>query len=162
MRSAATVSLDGTIDFFCFPHFDSPSVFAGLLDSERGGFFRIQPQLENVRFKQLYLPDTNVLLTRFLSDDAIVELIDFMPVDEGGGSAYAHQIVRKVKVVKGPVRLKLRCAPRFDYGRRAHNACRQENAVCFRPEGDDFPSMALHATVPLEVEDGDAVAEFIL
>src|SRR3954468_9013211 len=72
MRSAATVSLDGTIDFFCFPHFDSPTVFAGLLDSERGGFFSIQPQLENVRFKQLYLPDTNVLLTRYLSHDAIV------------------------------------------------------------------------------------------
>ena len=115
------VSLDGTIDFYCFPHFYSPSVFAALLAQDRGGFFRFEPQLKNRRFKQLYLPDTNILLTRYLSEDAVVELIDFMPVDQDGGSqfAYAHQIIRKVKAVKGPVRLKLRCAPRFDYARRA-------------------------------------------
>lgn len=164
MRSAATVSLDGTIDFFCFPHFYSPSVFAALLDTERGGFFSIAPQLENIRFKQLYLPDTNVLLTRYLSNDAIVELIDFMPVDQSGASesSYSHQIIRKVKVVKGPVRLKVRCAPRFDYGRRAHEACQRDHGICFRPEGNDLPSLALHATVPLEIESGDAVADFIL
>lgn len=158
------VSLDGTIDFFCFPHFYSPSVFAALLDPDQGGFFRFEPQLENVRFKQLYLPETNILLTRYLSKDAVVELIDFMPVDKDGGSqfAYAHQIIRKVKAIKGPVRLKMRCAPRFDYARRRQHACKQGNAVCFRPEGDDLPSMALHATVPLSVDGLDAVAEFTL
>jgi GH15 family glucan-1,4-alpha-glucosidase len=164
MRSAATVSLDGTIDFFCFPNFYSPSVFAALLDTERGGFFRIHPELETVRLKQLYLPDTNILLTRYLSRDAVVEIIDFMPVDENGGaqSAYAHQIIRKVKAVKGPVRLRLHCAPRFDYARRVHSACKQGNAVCFRPQGDDLPSLALHASIPLEIQDSDAVAEFTL
>src|SRR4051794_19798221 len=164
MRSAATIALDGTIDFFCFPHFDSPAVFAALLDAERGGSFRIEPQLEEVRLKQLYLPDTNILLTRYLSRDAVVELIDFMPVEEAGGSngAYAHQIIRKVKAVKGPVRLKLRCAPRFDYARRSHKACKGGNAVRFRPEGDDLPCLALHATVPLEIDGADAVADFTL
>lgn len=100
-------------------------------------FFALNPQLESLRFKQLYLPDTNILLTRYLSQDAVVELIDFMPVDQDGGSqfAYAHQIIRKVKAVKGPVRLKLRCAPRFDYARRTHDVCKRRNAVCFRPEG---------------------------
>src|SRR4051794_20381403 len=164
MRSAAAVSLDGTIDFFCFPHFYSPSVFAALLDPEKGGFFRIEPQLKDIRLKQLYLPDTNILLTRYLSEDAVVELIDFMPVDEGGGNehAYAHQIIRKVKVVRGPVRLKVRCAPRFDYARRTHAICNQGNAVCFRPEGEDLGSMALHATVPIEIEGCDAVADIVL
>jgi GH15 family glucan-1,4-alpha-glucosidase len=164
MRSAATVSLDGTIDFFCFPHFYSPSVFAALLDPDQGGFFRIEPQLEGVRFKQLYLPDTNILLTRYLSKDAVAELIDFMPVDEDGASELtrAHQIVRKVKAVKGPVRLKLRCAPRFDYARRKHKVRKQGNAVCFRPEGDDLPAMVLHSTVPLCIEGLDAVSEFTL
>jgi GH15 family glucan-1,4-alpha-glucosidase len=164
MRSAAAISLDGTIDFFCFPHFYSPSVFAALLDPEKGGSFRIEPQLEDVRFKQLYLPDTNILLTRYLSKDAVVELIDFMPVDEDGGtqSAYAHQIIRKVKVVKGPVRLKVRCAPRFDYARRTHTVRQERNAVCFRPEGEDLGSMTLHATVPLHTDGCDAVADFTL
>ena len=158
------VSLDGTIDFYCFPHFYSPSVFAALLDQDRGGFFRFEPQMESVRFKQLYLPDTNILLTRYLSEHAVVELIDFMPVDQDGGSqfAYAHQIIRKVKAVKGPVRLNLRCAPRFDYARRTHDVCKQRNAVCFRPEGDDLPSMTLHATVPLAIDGLDGVADFTL
>jgi GH15 family glucan-1,4-alpha-glucosidase len=158
------ISLDGTIDFYCFPHFYSPSVFASLLDQDRGGFFRVEPQLEDVRLKQLYLPDTNILLTRYLSRDAVVELIDFMPLDEDGSSqsAYAHQIIRKVKVVKGPVRLKLRCAPRFDYARRKHDICKRGNAVWFHPEGDDLPSLALHATVPLAIEGQDAVADFTL
>lgn len=163
MRSAAAVSLDGTIDFFCFPRFDSPTVFAALLDGEKGGAFRIEPQLSGVRLKQMYLPDTNILLTRYLSKDALVEIIDFMPVYESSDqSAYAHQIIRLVKIVRGPVRLKLRCAPRFDYARRSHKICKRGNAICFQPEGEGIASMALHATVPLEPEESDAVADFVL
>ncbi|MFL6447656.1 MAG: trehalase-like domain-containing protein [Bryobacteraceae bacterium] len=164
MRSAATVSLNGSIDLFCFPHFYSPSVFAALLDPDRGGFFGIEAQLKDIRHKQLYLPDTNILLTRYLSKDAVVELIDFMPVGEDGrnDSAYSHQIIRKLKVVKGPVRLKVTCAPRFDYARRTHTICKQGNAVCFRPDGEDLPAMALHATVPLGIQGCDAVADLVL
>ncbi len=162
MRSAATISVDGTLDFFCFPAFDSPTIFAALLDSEKGGFFRIEPCIEGARNKQLYLPDTNILLTRFLSEDGVAEITDFMPVEDGNqDSAYAHQIIRMVRVIKGTIRFVLRCAPRFDYARATHKACKQGDAICFHPDVD-LPAMALHGTVPLEIEDNDGVAVFTL
>jgi GH15 family glucan-1,4-alpha-glucosidase len=118
MRSAALIAVDGTIDFFCYPSFDSPTVFASLLDSEKGGWFRIDPQIEEARYKQMYLPDTNILISRYLSDSGVAEVTDFMPVETGEKpSAYADQIVRMVRVVKGTVSFKIRCAPRFDYAR---------------------------------------------
>src|SRR5271154_4223473 len=82
MRSIALVSIEGSIDFLCFPDFDSPTVFAALLDGERGGSFGLNPDLEDMRVKQLYLPDTNILLTRFLSESGVAEVTDFMPVVE--------------------------------------------------------------------------------
>src|SRR6201997_40251 len=80
MRSIALVGMNGSIDFLCFPRFDSPTVFAALLDPDKGGFFCIQPELDNEHTKQLYLPETNILLTRFLSEDGIAEVTDFMPI----------------------------------------------------------------------------------
>jgi len=82
MRALALVSVTGSIDFFCFPKFDSPTVFAALLDPQKGGFFCIQPDLTACRTKQLYFPDTNILVTRFLSESGIAEMTDFMPVIE--------------------------------------------------------------------------------
>ena len=76
MRSIALVGMNGSIDFLCFPDFDSPSVFAALLDDERGGRFQIQPELSNRRVRQLYLPETNVLLTRFLAEEGVAEVTD--------------------------------------------------------------------------------------
>ena len=163
MRSAALVAIDGTIDFFCFPTFDSPTIFASLLDSEQGGLFRIEPHMENIRYKQLYLPDTNILITRFLSEEGVAELTDFMPVESGSeGSAYAHQILRRLKVIRGDIRFTVRCAPRFNYARSAHRAEQEEGSVCFRSDSDECHSMALHATIPLDIEGGDAVAHFSL
>src|SRR5262245_10845610 len=69
LHTVALVGKDGSIDFLCLPYFDSPSVFAALLDAERGGRFQIAPALDTAVRKQLYLPDTNVLLTRFLDVD---------------------------------------------------------------------------------------------
>src|SRR5580692_10122830 len=80
MRSIALVSITGSIDFLCFPNFDSPTIFAALLDTERGGSFALNPDLPDMRVKQLYLPDTNILLTRFLSERGVAEVTDFMPV----------------------------------------------------------------------------------
>jgi GH15 family glucan-1,4-alpha-glucosidase len=167
MRSAALVSITGGIDFFCFPSFDSQSVFAALLDEQHGGSFRIDPLIDDVRTKQLYLPDTNILLTRFLSTAGVAELTDFMPVStDEEHSAYTHQVIRILRVIRGEVRFRLRCAPRFDYASGAHTALREGDAVCFRPNHDGCPSMALHATIPLRIEgeEGrrDAVAEFTL
>ena len=80
MRSIALVGMNGSIDFLCYPNFDSPTVFAALLDDERGGRFQIQPELNNRRVRQLYLPDTNILLTRFLAEEGVAELTDYMPI----------------------------------------------------------------------------------
>jgi GH15 family glucan-1,4-alpha-glucosidase len=163
MRSAALVSIFGSIDFLCFPAFDSPTIFAALLDSGKGGFFRIDPDVRAPHTKQLYLPDTNILLTRFLSEDGVAEVTDFMPMVDGGHpSPYAHQVVRMVRVVRGEISFHLRCAPRFDYGRQSHTLCEEENALCFYPAGSACPPLSLHASVPLRIDNLDAVAEFTL
>src|SRR6478672_34940 len=82
LETIALVSLWGSIDYMCFPRFDSPSVFCKILDSKKGGFFSITPQMKDAVTKQLYLPDTNVLVTRFFSDQGIAEIIDYMPLNE--------------------------------------------------------------------------------
>jgi len=84
LHTAALLAKDGSIDFMCFPEFDSPTIFAALLDKDKGGRFQIAPSLNHANQKQLYLPDTNVLLTRFLSESGIAEVSDFMPVGESG------------------------------------------------------------------------------
>src|SRR6266516_5113159 len=129
LYSAALVSMDGSIDFLCLPHFDSPSVFAALVDVERGGRFQIAPLLAGAARKQLYLPDTNVLLTRFLDADGVAEVSDFMPVEDAG---LAHNLVRRAKTVRGEVPFRMRCDPRFDYARASHTAeLRSDTEVLF-------------------------------
>ncbi len=90
LRTVALVALDGAIDFLCWPRFDSPSVFASLLDDERGGRFELAPALNDARRRQLYLPDTNVLLTRFLSHNGVAELSDFFRSRRHRKGAAAH------------------------------------------------------------------------
>ena len=75
LQTAALVATDGTIDWYCCPRFDSPSVFARLLDHQRGGHFRVAPEKEDFVVKQLYFPDTAVLITRFMSDDGVAEIV---------------------------------------------------------------------------------------
>src|SRR5207248_11472622 len=127
--TVALVGMDGSIDFLCLPNFDSPSVFAALVDAERGGCFQIAPILEGAVRKQLYLPDTNVLLTRFLGADGLAEVSDFMPVEDAG---QAHNLVRRAQTVRGEVRFRMRCDPRFDYARAPHTAeLRSDTEVLF-------------------------------
>ncbi len=119
LHSVALVGKDGSIDWCCLPHFDSPSVFAALLDVEKGGHFQIHAQ-EIGRVQQLYLPDTNVLITRFLSGEGVGEVMDFMPIDAAhyqDDDRHFHTIIRGVKAVRGHVHFTLECDPRFDYGR---------------------------------------------
>jgi GH15 family glucan-1,4-alpha-glucosidase len=113
LNTIALVGLNGSIDFMCFPRFDSPSVFAALLDDKKGGFFSISPEFKEMKSKQLYLPDTNVLLTRFLSPEGVGEVTDFMPVDPGG----EKRLIRRVTTIRGEVTYQLRCCPRFNYGK---------------------------------------------
>jgi GH15 family glucan-1,4-alpha-glucosidase len=162
LNTVALVALDGTIDFMCFPRFDSPSIFASLLDEERGGMFSIKPSLNGAKHKQLYLPDSNILLTRFLSADGVVEISDFMPVEEAGVS---HNLVRRVKCVRGESEIRMMCAPRFNYGRSTHKAGREAGAgteIIFTSEGPDGLALRLTSSRPMEIVNGDAVATFRL
>jgi GH15 family glucan-1,4-alpha-glucosidase len=157
LQTAALVALDGTIDFLCLPHFDSPSVFASLLDAAKGGCFAITPDLDHPRHKQLYLPGTNLLLTRFLATEGVVEISDFMPVHP---REHTSRVVRRVKTVRGEIKYRVRCAPRFDYARAAHQAEPTERGIVFT--GADGTALRLSSTVPLHVESGDVACEFRL
>ncbi|CAN5740530.1 glycoside hydrolase family 15 protein [soil metagenome] len=157
LQTVALVGMDGCIDFLCLPTFDSPSLFASLLDSERGGQFLLRPVLNGVTHKQLYLPDTNVLLTRFLSAEGVAEISDFMPIHP---EPHPSRIVRRAKTVRGEVHFRMRCAPRFDYARAEHTTEIVEGGVVFT--GADGLVLRLSTPVPLTIEGGDAVAEFTL
>lgn len=159
LHSVALVGMDGSIDFMCFPRFDSPSVFAAMLDDQKGGRFRISPRFDNAKHKQIYLPDTNILLTRFLSDDGVAEVSDFMPVAE---KHHGHQLIRRAKTVRGEVTFHMVCAPAFDYGRSAHRIEKQGDTVIFASTGADKTSLRLRADVPLRIEGATVVADFTL
>jgi GH15 family glucan-1,4-alpha-glucosidase len=159
LHTVALVGMDGSIDFMCFPSFDSPSIFAALLDRKKGGSFKLAPKLEDARQKQLYLPDTNVLLSRFLSEQGVAEISDFMPVDEEN---HAHRVVRRAKTVRGEVTYRILFAPRFDYARSAHRVEKIEKGLLFVSSGNDETAVLLRSSVPLTVDDGRAIAEFTL
>lgn len=160
LNSVALVSKRGSIDFMCFPDFDSPTVFAALLDNDKGGYFNIHPLLEDINHKQLYLPETNVLLTRFLSEEGVAEITDFMPEEEQYGG---KEIIRRVACIKGKMRFKLECCPRFNYARSPHTITQtSENELIFSSQGDDQLVLRLRSSVPLQHRQGDAYTEFTL
>ena len=160
LHTAALVGMDGCIDFMCFPRFDSPTLFAALLDPEKGGRFQIAPlRAEVFRHKRLYFPDTNMLLTRFLANDGVAEISDFMPIKHLG---HSHDLVRRVKVVRGEIPLQMICAPRFDYARAHHSVETRPNEVLFASKGPDHLVVRLRTEVPVQISNGDAVAQFKL
>ena len=151
LQTAALVTRDGAVDWFCAPRFDSPSIFAALLDRQRGGYFRIAPDGTDFTTKQLYLPGTPILITRFLSPDGVGEVIDFMPI-AGDRATDRHRLVRMVRVVRGRMRFHIDCQPRFNYGRDGH-----ETAV--RPDGAVFRGPDLTITLNAVRRDGRLIAE---
>ena len=152
LNTVALVGLHGSIDFMCFPNFDSPSIFAALLDQEKGGRFSIQPTVDGVKYKQLYLPDTNVLLTRFLSDGGIAEITDFMPVEE---LYQGKELIRRVTCVHGNMTFSMYCGPRFNYASCLHEASQQQaNEITFSSTGPDGMAIRIKRTVPLQEEAG--------
>src|ERR1044071_2887574 len=132
MQSIALVGMNGSIDFLCYPNFDSPTVFAAILDDQRGGRFEIQPQLANMRVRQLYLPDTNILLTRFLAEEGVAELTDYMPIEQD--DKQPNEIVRTVSVIRGAVKFQMCCQPRFNYAAGKHQIEISNGCVTFIPE----------------------------
>lgn len=158
MRSAALVNDKGSVDFFCWPEFDSPSIFCSLLDTPEAGIFQLAPDLPDARREQIYLPDTNVLQTRWLSDRAVVEVTDLLPI--GDSEDDLPMLMRRVRVVSGTATMRMRCAVRHDYARAKTRARMEEKDVAF--EAADQPSLRLSSDQALSLDGGAAVAEFTL
>ncbi|MER7182913.1 glycoside hydrolase family 15 protein [Streptomyces hyaluromycini] len=161
LRSVALVGSNGTIDWYCSPSFDAPSVFAAVLDAERGGFFALAAAVP-ARTKQFYFPDTNVLITRFYTDEGVGEVQDFMPVaGESGEPAECerHRLIRRVLCVRGTVPFRVRVAPRFNYGADPHTLRILDDTALFESAAK---SLLLTSTVALESDGPDACADFKL
>jgi len=147
LQTAALVSTDGNIDWFCTPRFDAPSVFASLLDADKGGHFRVWPQDCQYVTRQIYLPDSAVLVTRFMSADGVGEVHDFMPVITGRATD-RHRIVRQIRVNRGTMKFAMEIQPRFDYARRSHTVEISADGAVFRPEGSFGQELTLHLAGP--------------
>ncbi|KQR76865.1 glucoamylase [Rhizobium sp. Leaf341] len=161
METAALIARDGTLDYLCWPALDSPTVFAELLDAEKGGAFTMTPQLHDPRTLQLYVPETNVLITRWMADGGSAEVMDLMPHPDARvhPGRTARCILRRITVTRGQVSFTTRCAPRFDYARAIPQTAEIEGGVAFTT--DDL-TMRLFASVPLTCAEGAAVATFTL
>lgn len=159
MRTAALVGLNGSIDWLCIPHFDSPSVFAAMLDDEKGGRFEITATDIDISPKQLYWPDTNVLMTRFHASSGIGEILDFMPVGLPPDSPWHHQLIRRVRVTQGSMEFHVRCHPAFNYARTPHRTRVTKQGVRFY--SPDL-SLGLATDIPLTQDDRGAEAVFFL
>ena len=161
LKTTAMVSLTGSIDFMCFPEVDSATVFAKILDSEKGGYFDIDPQLTEPTSKQLYIPGTAVLLTRFFSEDGIAELTDYMPLDTTKDKP-VNAIVRNLKAIRGNIVFRMNCAPRFGYAQTAHTATLKNNEIIFSTGDQTQVQLKLVADVTLDLKQQDGYAEFTL
>jgi GH15 family glucan-1,4-alpha-glucosidase len=151
LYTAALVGTDGTIDWLCLPDFDSPSVFCSILDDEKGGHFKIRP-VQDFHSNQIYLPDTNVLLTRFLSPEGVAEVMDFMPIEDERETR--HDLIRDVRVIRGRMTIGVDCRPAFDYARQEHDIEFVKGGVIFRSAG---MALNLASEVPLEEGPGRSV-----
>jgi GH15 family glucan-1,4-alpha-glucosidase len=160
LHTVALIGTNGSVDFMSYPHFGSPTIFAALLDAENGGRFQIRPCLDTGKVKQMYLPDTNVLITRTLDRDGVAEVSDFMPV--GTGDQHSGALVRRAKGVRGESAFDIIFDPRFDYGRAGHKVDVREREILFHSDDADGMTLRLHSQVPLEVKNGAAVGRFTL
>jgi GH15 family glucan-1,4-alpha-glucosidase len=140
LQTSALVASDGSVDWFCAPRFDSPSIFGALLDHEGGGRFRIRPHASSFATTQLYFPETAILITRFMTEDGVGEVSDFMPV-AGADATDRHLLVRMVRCVRGQMSFEMEVAPRFDYGRAPHQMKVTEDGAVFTSNGAE---MVLH------------------
>ena len=159
LRTTALVARDGAIDFLCWPNFDSPGIFLALLDPDKGGAFELSPDIADARTIQMYIPESNVLLTRWLGDAASAEITDLMPSPDDQGECVCR-IIRRVEVTRGSVTIRLKCWPRFDYARSTPHVTVDAAGATFY--GSDDWRLRLAASVPLTSIDGGVTAEFTL
>jgi len=155
LHTVALVGKNGTIDWCCIPAFDAPSIFGALLDAEKGGFFSIAPQdTPELAQKQYYLPETNILITRFFTLDGVGEITDFMPIQPAKEHTRHHRIIRAVRVVRGSLTFELTCRPAFNYARDTHTVHLSPHGAAFRSTD---VSLGLFSSVPLEEDSHDGV-----
>ena len=151
LYSVALIGKNGSIDWCCLPDFDSPSVFGALLDAGKGGYFRLAPSdSDDVTSKQMYFPESNILITRFLSHDGVGEITDFMPVKQPGTRNSEHHLVRAVHMVRGALSFAIHCRPAFNYGRDSHELRLEQHGAVF---SNPALTMALSPSVPFN-DDG--------
>ena len=159
MLTAALVGMNGSIDWFCCPNFDSPSVFAAILDDKKGGHFKISPTRPGATHKQIYWPETNVLVTRFLSPDGVAEVIDFMPVGTNQERHEHSELIRRVNVVRGTMPFSMECFPAFNYASDEHEVLINESGAAFHSPN---LNLQLSTDLPLEKSDKGVTARFTL
>lgn len=159
LHTVAIVSRNASIDFMSFTRFDSPTIFCKLLDADKGGSFSIVPQMNDVLTKQMYLPDTNVLVTRFLAEEGIAEVIDFMPVNK---DEFDCAVIRQVSTIRGNVHYKMTCAPRFNYAKEKHTIKKEPEGFVFVCETGKQGPLRLVSETQMNISADDVIAEFIL
>ena len=161
LHTVALVGKNGSIDWCCLPRFDAPSVFGALLDAGKGGFFRIAPtEPAGVKNRQLYLPETNILLTRFLSEAGVGEITDFMPIKPVGTSSHEHHLIRSVTVIQGSLSFTLVCRPAFNYARDPHQVTLCQEGALFHSQ---HFNLGLASPIALQVDaEGGVQATFTL
>ncbi len=157
LYTAALVGIDGTIDWFCAPQFDSPSIFGSILDEENGGHFSLRPTFDDVRSTQYYLPETNVLVTHFTSDEGVAQIVDFMPVRTRFAGDADHVLIRRITGIRGNLHMSIDCSPSFNYGRDGHFAVYVGDNVRFIS-----PDIALEywSTIQPEIVDNAVKVDF--
>lgn len=153
LRTSALVGTNGTIDWFCAPRFDSPSIFGAILDPDEGGSWRLAPTCEVSRTQQFYYPDTAVLITRFLTEHGVAEVHDFMPVLGAGDPDHRQRLVRRVSGVRGTITLHMTVDARPDYARQRCRAERSGDGVLITGDG---VRLGLVASTDLDIDDGEA------
>ena len=155
LHTVALVGKNGSIDWCCLPRFDSPAVFGALLDVYKGGCFRITPfPTPDMKYKQLYIQETNVLITRFLSNAGVGEITDFMPIQQARRSSDGYTLIRSVTVIRGSLSFEMVCRPAFNYARDAHTCTISMDTATFSHADTGF---RLRSTLPLEEDDAAGV-----
>jgi GH15 family glucan-1,4-alpha-glucosidase len=159
LLTAALVGMDGSIDGLCLPRFDSPSVLGAILDDAKGGRFRIAPSNDDLRHKQFYWPNTNILVTRFLHADGVGEIDDYMPVKGMQSNDPSDLLVRRVRVVRGQMVFHVECKPAFNYARSSHQTIINDKIARF--DGPEF-SLQLAAPTPLKQDSDGVMTDVVL
>lgn len=156
LHTVALVARDGTLDYLCWPNLDSPTVFADLLDPGSGGHFSVTPDMDGAHRVQLYVPDTNILLTRWMGETASAEIVDLLPfTDTARGGVQPRGLIRQVTATRGDVTFAMKCMPRFDYARITPTLEDVDGGIRFVT--NDL-CLRLFASMPMTADVGEANA----